>query len=280
MNEKDFQLIEKYFDNNLSSAEKAQFEEGLKQEAFRKEVALQKEIMDITKEAGIAFDEDVLEGIDIDYKDEEIRKNLQAQAKRLAGENTSTSKQKGKIKQIRPIRRILSIAAGIAILIGLGLLFFANNQYTDGALATTNYYTADVPGTMSNGDVENENFQKGMAAIIKDKDYNAGIEQLKNIPAESTKFIEAQYFLAHAYFNKKDHKNAILKFEQVVNADNLPAYINRDKLQWDYIMAKMGDGQNVNSDLDALIAKGQAPYAEKAKKLKQQLNSFWRKFTL
>jgi len=269
-------LIARYLAGELTPDEQQQFEERMKDPAFREEVALQRQIIElIATEEGSAFEEDILQDIDLNYTDDALKVQFEQQSKRLA----TTSKTATNEARVRSMRRIWAIAASVLLLLVAGALFWANVNYSEKQLASEAYMQPDTPGTLGGGNAAAD-VQEALRLLLVEENYEAAEQLLLAIEETDTRFAEAQYFLGHLYFRQGDFAQAIEQYETTLTqADTLPAYIDRDKIRWNLLLAKLGNDQSVEAELEALKQSNNPIYVQKAEALETKLTSFWQLLT-
>ncbi len=270
--EKDQELIAGYLEGSLSNAERTKFAERLKDENFQEALALEASIIEAVKQEGTQFEEDLLQDIDLDNIDETLKQELRAQGEKIDQRDVPISK-------MRRIRRFWSMAAAIAVLVvGLAVVWMSN-QYSNEVLAGKAIFEADLPGTLSGNGTQvtsEETLNFGLQAY-KRGDFNAAVDYFNSIGEEEVLFPDAQYFLSYTYFRSERLEEAIKALETTLAQPDLPAYMVREKLEWNLMMMQLAQGQNVDQQIEDYIKQDKPPYAEKAKALKDQLESTWRK---
>ena len=276
------ELITRYFDGELSEAEIKGFEKAMKEDqAFADEAAFYKDMISVVQESGTKQQTALLDDIDIDNINTDFRAKLVAQNERLTTtpKKAITPTPTAKVRQLNPLRRILSIAASVLALITAGTFWYANSNFSKPALSASNYMVADIPGTMGGDNQLTATFQKGLNTFWVKKDGAAAKADFAQITVDSPEYLEAQYFLGHIAFQEKDFIAAIDRYQTVLAEKNLPSYINRDKLTWNLLLARLGAGENIQTDLEQLIQDTNNPLNGQAKDLKKQLGGFWSKLT-
>lgn len=269
-------LITKHLDGELSGQEKQTFEKSLQQADFAEEVAFYKEMVSVVQETGESEEEDFLKDIDLTNINSDIRADLVVQNERL--KNREISQPKATVRRLYPMRRMLSIAASILVLVAVGTFWYANTTYSTTALSATHYLTADIPGTMGGNDGVDANLQEGLNAFWVKKDLAAAKTAFAKISTESKEYTEAQYFLGHIAFQEKNYSVAKEKYQQVLATNSLPNYINRDKLNWNLLLARLGNGENIAGDLQQILDNENHPLYIQAKALQAQMDGFWGNF--
>ncbi len=176
----------------------------------------------------------------------------------------------------RSLRSILSAAASILLLV-VGGFWFANTSYSNSTLIEDIYIAANTPGDKSGETQLEENLQNGLNAFVNE-DYDTAIRSFR----ATGNTIDANYYLGHSHFKLEEYAEAIGYFNKVLTVDALPAYINRNQLEYNRLLAQVGaedTGSAFQQNLDQLIQNGQPPYNQKAQILKDKMGSFWRNFT-
>lgn len=266
-------LISKYLDGELSETERSSFKEALKDADFLDDAAFYKDMVEVVKETGAAEQEDFLKDVDINNINQDIRASLVAQNERL--KKQESGQQTATVRRLNPMRRMLSIAASVLVLVTAGTFWYANNNFSPTALSATNYLTADIPGTMSGNTTIEATLQEGLNAFWVDKNLATAKTAFAKISSGSPEFTEAQYFLGHIAFQEKEYPTAIEKYQTVINENPLPNYINRDKLAWNLLLARMGAGENIDTDLNQILENQNHALYPQAKQLQAQRNGFW-----
>ncbi|MEN0050250.1 MAG: hypothetical protein AAF806_24505, partial [Bacteroidota bacterium] len=224
-------------------------------------------MVDVLKEDGTQQRTDLLKDVDTKTIDADLRAKLVAQNKRLAP-SAAQPKQEAKVRQLYPIRRILAIAASILVLVFAGTFLFREDSAGQREL---NFLSADLPGTMSGGALEEADFQAALNAFAVAEDMEAASAAFESIPSDSPKYAEAQYFLGHIHTEQEAFELASRNFQAALSAENLPNYINRDKLEWNLLLARLGAGEDVSSALDRLIESAKPPINQMARDLETEL---------
>ena len=269
--EKDFtQRIDAYLDNELSPKEIASFEADLQTDT---DLAAAFKVHKAEREA-------VLLMLKKDYKNQikEWRNNASDEEGELVKVVNIPKKETTKV---RPLRRILSIAASILVLLTAGSVFFGNSNYSNSALGENWYMNADTGGDKGSESSIDAAYNEGLNAFFKEKNYQKSIAAFSKVNAQSESYIDAQYYLAHANYATENYVAAIKYYNTILKATELPVYINRDKVRWNRLMAMLENNQvddNFYKELDAVAQNGQVPFNQKAMDLKTQLGSFWRNF--
>lgn len=274
-----FTQIDAYLDEELSAEERTEFESALAQD-----VQLQEELNTHRLER-----EAVLLMLQQDFKtkiktwraeeSQESTSTTQAEAPKEA--KVVDLQKKTPAKRVSLIRR-LSIAASLLLLIGFGASIWNGQNYSNSALADNYYMLADTGGDKGGTASVEADFQTGLTAFVNEKNYTRAIAAFEKIPTNSPQYIEAQYYLGHAFYLSKNYNEAAKKFEMVLSNDSLPAFLNRNKIEWNQILALLAAGQTdatFEQKLNKIATDGQAPFKQKAQELQTEMNSIWRNFS-
>lgn len=180
------------------------------------------------------------------------------------------------------IRNVLAFAASIALLLLAGTFWRANSVYGNDALAGANYMDADLPARRSSTNDQAAILQQALDAYAE-QDYTTAISTLQNMSDDSLD-LSIAYFLGHSYYKNGVFDKAIVQFDKLLSIKNqsIPSYINIDKLRWNSLQAYLKNDQLNESfyqSLNQLTENGKSPFKEKARELRNKLNSIWRNFT-
>lgn len=242
-NYNDISYIETYLSGAMDSTERQAFEAQLAtDEAMRAEVAAFRQIFtgfDGLK--GEAFKKDVAEWA--------------AEAKTKTSREIVPIKTEGKPRQMWPR---LAVAATIVLLVGIGMAWWGGRQYSDVAIAERNYVAPLSGDTM--GD-------------------NPKMEE-----------IEAQFEAAHKSFQAGKYADAAGQFDQfLLRLEGSPFLVDEltkdfyiENAQWTGLLAKFAAGEikeaEMKATLEKIAADPMSEYAEKAKEMLAEMDTFWRRF--
>ncbi len=224
----------------LNPQEMRQFELDLKEDAefgaFYEDWRASKEIQDV-----LAYD------------------HLRAQIKNIA-------EQKNRSFQLW--KRYIVFAAGFLLLVSLGILLYANNQYSNDQLSEA-YYSS--PNFSPNRDEGTKSIFEQAKNAFEHREYKQCIQLLseaKNTPE--------QFLLAHALYQTGDYKKAIALFTEIEHSDD-----NRVNQQanWYHALSllKANEVKQAEAMLVHISQNDKHPYQKDAIQLRHQLNSFYRK---
>lgn len=201
---KNFNKIEAYISGEMSLIEKSAFE---KQLAADKELAAEFKLQQIEEEA-IAWQADQL---------------LKNKIKKIGAENQlfkSAEKTPLKIRW----KKILTAAATVTLLVA-AYFIFQNNNTSPEAIALQHYIKTPPSVTVTRSpDKEIDSFFKSVQKIMTDEDdkLDGSILFLKNIPSDSPDFVDANYWLGHAYFKQKKYAESIAYFSKIREITDRP----------------------------------------------------------
>lgn len=266
-------LITKYLDGEISEEALQTFNKALEQEDFLAEATFYQDMVTAVRSEGAKEQDNLLEKVDVSNINQGIRAKLIAQNKRLTQPEAAATGA-AKVSRLVPIRRLLSLAASVLVLVVAGF-WYAQSNFSNEALSTNNYLVADIPGTMGGNNTADATFQEGLNAFWVQKDLATAKSIFEKIPSTNLDFISAQYFLGHIAFQEQDYPKAIQQYQQVLSANQLPNFINSDKLTWNLLLARLGAGENINTELTTILRNENSPLYEQARQLKAQMNGFW-----
>ncbi|MEM9885404.1 MAG: hypothetical protein AAF849_05880 [Bacteroidota bacterium] len=261
--------LDRFFDGNLSTESLLAIQHDLEQADFKEDGLFFQAMVEVVKEEGEAKRAKLLEEIDIEKVDTNLRDELLAQSKAL--ETKETEPPQAKIRSLRPMRRILTIAASILIIVVAGIFLYMQNNSSASQLAEENYLSADLPGTMSGGTIAPSDFQAALNAFAVEQDLSVAKSSFEQITTDNPKYAEAQYFLGHINAQNKKFEAAIDNYQAALSSGNLPNYINLDKLNWNLLLAGLGAGEDISVALNQLIENANPPIDKMAKALKEKI---------
>ena len=170
-------------------------------------------------------------------------------------------------------RHFLSLVASLLLLIFAGAFWYANQNFNNAQL-TLKYY--QEPNLASNENVE----QSELTTIVRDafsrKNYKRVIELGQNIPPDMPGYWNARLQLGHAYMKKNQPKEAAEAFTEIVNTKQVALMENA---AWHRILTHVQAGNESQTIhfLNEMIKQNSSDYVSKARQLKSDIQSFWRK---
>ena len=273
MEKDNFTKIDLYLADQLPASEKSAFELAMNQNAaLKKEVQIHRLERRATRTL-----------LKNNFR-EKIKKNRAASTiswDSITDESSAAAPKEVKVFKMRPLKRILSMAAAGLVFILAGSIWWSNTQFSNERLAEEGYYQAASAGNKSRGNEADPIFQGGLQAYFVNKDYVQAIQQFSAIPITDGNYLAAQYYLGHSQLQAEQFSAAIAAFEKVLQAPIIPPFMTKEEVTWNQLMAYMGIGDTgtvFQQKLNNLITSGQPPFQQKAKNLQAQLGSFWRNF--
>ena len=248
-------LIERYFNNELSTAEKETFQTQLKEdEALNAEFQRRQ-----TAHNALDF---------------LITTNLKKQLEELEGETKEEGEtENGKVvpmKRQRSRLRILSIAASVALLVG-AFYFFSLPDTTKASTIAGNYYEAPDYNDLRNvqvGTPVEDALSRGLAALQK-QDYNAAIKSLDSIQGNAPFYIEAQYYQAHAYHLSGQFKKAESVFEGVSTTVDIRY---KEDAEWFALLSCLAQEGSCEGKLNRMIENRDHSYYKQALSINDRIS--------
>lgn len=251
-----FDKIERYLDGELTGAELNAFETALKTDP----------VLDEEVKAHLLLEEALFA-----VEEDDVRTNIK-QWRAEAKTEEKTSPQRGRLRSLGVLR--LAIAASIAVLIGLATFLWLPQQYSNEAILASNY---QVDETFLSGDRGRDVSETpadpfaGAAQYYKDGEYGKAAEIYQAFPDNN----KALYALGHTHFKSEKYNLAINAFQKLV-AKNSIEY--NERAEW-YLLCSYLAADQTGSEFQQLLDKviaGGGFYSDKAKEMKDDVNSFWR----
>ena len=184
--------IERYLNNEMTGAEKNEFESQLNQN---------EELRNSFEDQSVAH-----EAIEL-----LIENNLRKQLIALA-DKEALEENEGKVvslKRRKNYRQWLSIAAGIVLLVGAFSIF--NNDPSRSALIDDYYVPPSFNVARGNVPTEFEQLQEGLK-FLRDNKQDEAIQIFNQIPENGAYYITARYYMAHGMYLKEQYKEAYQNF--------------------------------------------------------------------
>ncbi len=256
--ESNFDRIEAYLDQRLSSQEAEAFHEELRRDPELRRALLEHRL------AGRA--------IELARADA-----LRAQLGRVREKDGPLP---APVSRLRPLR-ILAAAASVLLLIVAGTFLYARLNFTDQALLGR-YYQPATSNTIAGGNANADRFfQEGLNAFFQEQDYERAVDLFGKVPANSGLYKASQYYLAHSEFRTGNYFASSLHFSFLLEASELPAFIDRNELLWNFLLTRLAAGDSYLALRPLFRQLLNSPTAspelrEKAGKLEKDLNSLWR----
>lgn len=254
MENKYTERIEAYLIGELSPQARADLEQAMKQDP-----ALQAEF-DNREMAHTAIDILIEDDLRATLRALEAKKDTPIVA---APEATVRTMNKGRSRRLF----LLSVAAGIVLLVGFfGLQFFGGSGTPSNQLAM-DYY--ERPSFEQRGQVEFFRLENGLA-VMRENDYKAAIPFFDSIPEGDDYYVGAQYNRAHALYLLHDFEAAQAGFSVAAKGGD-SRYT--EKAAWYELLSCFAAKKETGCKalLDAIIRDEGHSYYQKAKDLKSKL---------
>ncbi|MEM7103650.1 MAG: tetratricopeptide repeat protein [Bacteroidota bacterium] len=206
--------------------------------------------------------------------EDKIRANLEKViAKDKAGQTITKDKKPVVRKLFTPMR----IAAGIVLLITAVWVFSQFSGHSDNAL-TAKFYQEASTGTLLGAGSSDVTIEDGQTAMFKEKDLEKAISIFSNIPETDPNYLTAKYYLGHCLLQQNSYSEAANAFGMVYVTMDLPQFINREEVNWNWMLAKLGAGatEEAENTIDQILKNPEGAYFQKAKELEKSLTSIWR----
>jgi len=174
--------------------------------------------------------------------------------------------------------RMYSIAASFLVIVVAGCLIFSNTSYSNQSLAGNSYSDPGLSANLKSDNAATSPLEQGTNAYYTG-DYLLAIKSFVTIPQGSDFYLEAQYNLAHTYYQLEDHNKAIDRFQYII-ANSQDSKM-RESADWYLALVYLAaDQKNEQFDqlMNKMLTEENHRYHNFAKNLEISLNSFWRKF--
>ena len=189
--------------------------------------------------------------------------------------STATTSKEPPARIRRMPRRLLTLAASFLVLVLAGTLWWSNSQYSDQQLAGKHFMTPNLSKVRG---TNTEDALSQAATAFYQGNYDTSIRLLQSIPSSDPVYADAQWLLGYACLQEGRAQEAVTAFNVVLsgNKNELKA-----SARWHRILAHIAAGDQVAAEklLDGLLQDPSDAYFDKARVLKKELHSFWRKWT-
>lgn len=243
-----------------------------------KDKALLEEELQTNKElaAAVDFYKEMQAFSDLKNKMDAFDAELQSESKIVEMKPRARKRKLG-------IRRVLSYAASLAVLLVTGGVWFANNNYSDQALSSKNVERLNwnTSNTSRQGESDYESSLKTGIEALQNKDYPTAIDFFKAIPESNTSWAQAKLNLAYALYQVEEYPTAQATLDEIIQKST--SVINRQKAEWLKLQVLLATGTSAEpfDDLLKNISENtQHLFQKQALDLQRELNAFWRKLTL
>lgn len=178
-------------------------------------------------------------------------------------------KVKKKIIKPKPTLNIVwkkwAIAASIVGITLISILYFFT-QKPDNQLLTAKY-TYDFPLPKVQGNPSGQEELAKFFTLIDAKKYNEAEAEFSSLSAIQQQNESNIFFLAYVQLKNKQYKTALISFEKLKNLKGEYP----EAIKWYKIIAKLGNGQDVKSELIAIQKDMGSSYKTKADALLEEL---------
>ncbi len=248
--------IEKYLRRELPPDEAADFEAQLADDpALREEVAA-------VRIARQVIEQDI---------EDQLRQDLAA----IAAEAGQKPEEPAPRARTIPLGRRLAIAATVLLLIVGGAFWWLNRRGGDAEQLVAQFYEPEnlsrqralalAPGPLAEG-----------VAAFENEDYEAAVEYFAAAPPGSDYYLDAQLYLANAYFQLNDQKAARSVLQPLTENPNP---LLAEKAEWLLVLSYLKSGPaekaEVNARLKAILSDPDHSYFPAAAELRAALDRLW-----
>ncbi|APQ19309.1 hypothetical protein A9200_01395 [Maribacter hydrothermalis] len=191
------ELVLKYFDGSLTEEEKVVFDQLVESDAeFKSQVEFEKDVKSVIR----------------NKENDSHKKKLQGFESELSGGSTQKN---------RTFWKPLSIAASIALLIGVSWFVFNSDVFNGTAeLYASNYEKyPNTVYTITRGDATDESLERLAFEAYETNDYDAAITYLTELK-EKTRLDYVDFYLGQAYLAKGANLKAINKFQEIISINS------------------------------------------------------------
>jgi len=235
--ESEFDRIERYILNQLSAAERLEFEKEMDADPkLRKALREQEMFINAVKAEGLKSDLDSIH---------------------------SELYSKTSNKNSRPL--FFSIAASVVVLIGFSFWFFGQEETQTELFAEYQYTDPGLPVPMSATD--NYDFYDAMV-YYKQEDYKAAISKWEKLLKDEVQNDTLNYYIGASHFNLNEFDQAEPYFEKILNSQE-SAFVY--KAQFMLLLSNLHEG-NAEAVQNVTPLKG-SPFESEIKAIQEKLKS-------
>lgn len=180
-----------------------------------------------------------------------------------------------KIVQLKPrrsLRRVLSIAASVLIVMGVGLNIWVQTTYSNDGLG--NAYRERT--SLSDRNMGSTNPLNPVLDLMAAQQYEAAITAIEALEQEEYRYV-ALKLKAESYMQLEDFEAAIATYRTILSEN--PSQV--DRMQAEYLLGlallQNGESEAAKVTLATIAADETHTYQAEAQALLTQLDSFWRK---
>ena len=244
----DISHIEAYLKGEMNATDRQAFEAQLAtDEQLQRELAAYRQLFDGFQ----GFREKAFE--------EKVTEWTQS-ARVMSGETSGPGKviPMNQAAKLRSLWKRVAVAASFTLLLGMAAAWWASQQYSDLKIVQNVYSPPLSSGTMG---------EQNQEASELEKTFERG----------------------HQFFQKGNYTDAVQKFDAIVHSleanpklfDGITRNFYLENAKWTKLLAQFANGdltdEQYSTALDNFANDPASDYTEKAKNLKKDLNSFWRK---
>lgn len=257
MNDQDtHEKIEAYLNGDMTGEELRQFEQSLE------------------SDKALASQVELFRNLDIALADEQALK-LQKETLELGETYFNTQEAtEAPVRRLSVYRRPLAIAASIALIVSLGVLFWMTNS--GGSLSNEELFAAYYEpyafseGVRGDNDPENA-YEKALSAIERE-DYTAAIDLLQAHLTQQPSDMSATFALASTCLETDPPQwNEAAVYYQMVIEDGNSLMVDRAKWYLALIYTKQGEPDQAKPLLQALLSSADKELARQAEELMGEL---------
>jgi len=245
----EFDRIEQYLHGDLSTSERASFERELQEdERLRERLALHR----LADEAGPLLVED------------EIRERL------------DHIRSKSRVRSRFFSLGRLGIAASLLLVAAASVLFYAQLNYSEAALAET-YRMAPLT-TLQADRGASGSFKEAQSLIRSGQISAEAIALLDDLDPSDPNFLKGQYLLAHRFMKENQFDQALPRLERLMErSSEVASWADLQELDWNLAVCLLAVGREDRArKLFGEIARDSThPQGERARALLRDLDSPW-----
>ena len=200
-------------------------------------------LQQMTEDEQLTFEQEL--AIDQALRKEVDKYRLILEASELAVEDKLRSKldalASGKVVNQQPKiiwRRYLTLAAGVAILLSVGIWFFGGGESTAEAYAANHYFNYSGIQLRS----EDASDQKAIGlTYMKESQWQQAAKYFENYLTQHPTDVEASFMLGDVYYQAGQYSAAMEQWQSIID-QNAIRWIER--AQWNYVCAAVANGSD------------------------------------
>lgn len=271
LDEQQQKLIDKYLEGRLSDEEEQDFQQQIQQEDFAAEVQFQESLQDAVQR--LAKEEHPLK-----KRFQEEEKKIKTRAP-IAADRLPHFKQKG--EKPRPIRRYMSLAAGLGILAFLTYQLFpflfpspAETEFPIAAIKSLERPPQMTQITRGSQDQTIDSLAIDCITLFKtESQYSEALSCFRNL-SNLQLTPEIRYYTAQCFFNLDQYDSAIAVYDELLEAADLLEKQVQDQIRWNRLVAQVLSRDGVyEGELQSMTQDKEFRYLREALKLRELLQS-------